>query len=86
MDAGHWTEYCRGVYEQKHDTLHLKGQFCNADMTIKDEKSCFRSGDYEEFFKVSKTSDSLYQFASTSNVIPITARLVKKSSCHPKPI
>jgi len=86
MNAGNWREFCKGIYEQKHDTLHLKGQFCNADYTIKDENSCFRSGDYEEFFKVHKTSDSVAQFASTTNVIPINAHLTKKTSCHPKPL
>ena len=86
MNSGHWTEFCRGTYEQKHDTLHLKGQFCNADMTIKDDKGCFRSGDYEEVFKVSKKSDSQVQFASTSNVIPIDAHLIKRASCHLKPL
>ena len=86
MSSGHWTEYCRGTYDQSHDTLHLKGQFCNADMTIKDDKGCFRSGDYEEIFKVSKKSDSLVQFASTSNVIPIDAHLIKRTSCHIKPL
>jgi hypothetical protein len=86
MKSGQWTEYCKGAYEQKHDTLHLKGQFCNADFTIKDDKGCFRSGDYEEFFKVSKKNDSLVQFASTTNVIPINAHLIKKTSCYPKPL
>jgi hypothetical protein len=86
MNSGHWTEYCRGTYEEKNDTLHLKGQFCNADMTIKDDKGCFRSGDYEEIFKISKKSDSLVEFASTSNVIPINAHLIKRTSCHIKPL
>jgi hypothetical protein len=86
MNSGHWTEYCKGTYDQRHDTLHLKGQFCNADMTIKDDKGCFRSGDYEEFFKVGKKSGSRVQFASTTNVIPINAHLVKRTSCHPKPL
>jgi hypothetical protein len=84
MRSGSWTEYCRGTYEQKHDTLHLKGQFCNADMSIKDDKGCFRSGDYEEVFKVSKKTDSLIQFSSTTNVIPINAHLIKRTSCKPK--
>ncbi len=86
MQSGHWTEYCRGTYDQRHDTLRLKGQFCNPDYTIKDDKGCFRSGDYEEFFKVTKKTDSLVQFASTSSVIPINAHLIKRTSCHPKPI
>jgi hypothetical protein len=86
MNSGHWTEYTKGTYEQKKDTLHLKGQFCNADLTLKDDKGCFRSGDYEEFFKISKKTDSLIQFASTTNVIPINAHLIKRSTCNPKPL
>jgi hypothetical protein len=86
MNSGRWTEYTRGTYEQKHDTLHLKGQFCNADWSLKDDKGCFRSGDYEEFFKVNKKTDSVAQFASTTNVIPINAHLIKRTSCHPKPL
>jgi len=86
MRSGQWTEYVRGTYDQRNDTLHLKGQFCNADMTIKDDKGCFRSGDYEDFFKVHKQTDSLLQFASTSTTIPINARLIKHTTCHVKPL
>jgi hypothetical protein len=86
MRSGRWTEYSKGTYMQEHDTLHVKGQFCNADMSIKDDKGCFRSGDYEDFFKISKQTDSLLQFASTTNVIPIKAHLIKRTSCHPKPL
>jgi hypothetical protein len=86
MNSGHWAEYIKGTYSQKLDTLHLKGEFCNADGSYKDEKGCFRSGDYEEYFKVKQKSDSLIQFASTSNVIPINAHLIKRTSCVPKPL
>jgi len=86
MDSGHWTEYIKGTYQQKNDTLHAKGLFCNKDWTIKDDKGCFRYGDYEEFFKITKNSAGIVQFANTTNVIPINARLIKKYNCHPKPI
>jgi hypothetical protein len=86
MNKGHWDEYIRGTYSQKQDTLHLKGEFCNANLSYKDEKTCFRWGDYEEFFKVKQPKDSLIQFTSTSSVIPIQARLVKRASCIPKPL
>jgi len=76
----------KGTYLQKNDTLHVKGLFCNPDMSIKDDKGCFRYGDYEEFFKVSKKTRALIQLANTTNVIPINARLIKKNTCHPKPI
>ncbi|MCS3732892.1 fumarate hydratase [Mucilaginibacter dorajii] len=86
MGSGHWAEYIKGTYTQKQDTLHLKGEFCTANGGYKDEKTCFRYGDYEEFFKVKQIKDSLIQFTSTSNVIPINARLVKRTNCIPKPL
>jgi hypothetical protein len=86
MGSGRWTEYVRGTYKQSNDTLQLKGIFCNANYSLKKEGGCFRSGIYEEFFKVSKKTDSLIQFSSTSNVIPVKLRLIKKITCHPKPL
>jgi hypothetical protein len=86
MNSGHWSEYVKGSYQQRNDTLHLKGQFCNANYSLKSEGGCFRSGVYEEFFKVGKKTDSLIQFSSTSSVIPINAHLIKRISCIPKPL
>jgi hypothetical protein len=86
MNGGHWSEYIRGTYSQSHDTIHIKGNFCNADYTLKKQIGCFRYGPYEEFFKVAKKTDSLVQFSSTSNVIPVNLRLIKKIICNPKPL
>jgi hypothetical protein len=83
---GKWTEYAKGVYEQKNDTLHVRGLFCNADYSYKDPTGCFRSGVYEETFKVTKKTDSVIQFNPTSSVIPFNARLIKRNTCNPKPL
>lgn len=84
--SGQWTEYAKGVYEQRNDTLHVRGLFCNVDYSYKDPSGCFRSGIYEERFKIVKKSDSLVQFNPTSSVIAINTRLVKRNSCTPKPL
>ncbi|MDB5111700.1 MAG: hypothetical protein JWR67_2814 [Mucilaginibacter sp.] len=86
MNSGHWTEYIRGTYNQRHDTLHLKGIFCNADYTSKDPGGCFRSGMYEDFFKVNKKTDSLLQLTGTTSVIPVNLHLIKSLTCHIKPL
>ncbi|PWK70006.1 hypothetical protein LX99_04659 [Mucilaginibacter oryzae] len=83
---GHWDEFVRGTYSQRQDTLHIKGQFCNADGSYKNEQGCFRFGDYEEYFKLSYPADSAIRLLSTSNVIPINAHLIKRTSCIPKPL
>src|SRR6185312_723413 len=84
--SGHWTEYVKASYEQKHDTLHVRGVFCNKDHSLKDEGGCFRSGVYEEYFKVKSKGDSLMEFAGASSLLPIEARLIKRTTCIPKPL
>jgi len=84
MNAGHWAEYFRGTYEQKNDTLHIKGNFCNADFSLKGPEGCFRSGVYQDAFKVDRKSDSLVVLSSINEVIPVNLRLINKISCTPQ--
>ena len=86
MKSGHWVEYTRGNYGRKNDTLYLKGQFCNPDYSIKEDAGCFRIGVYQEIFKINKLTDSTVQLSSTSGTIPISARLIKRTTCHVKPL
>jgi hypothetical protein len=86
MKSGHWVEYTRGNYGRRNDTLFLKGQFCNPDYTIKDKANCFRIGVYEEIFKINKITDSTIRLSSTSGVIPVDAHLIKRTTCHIKPL
>ncbi|OJW17264.1 fumarate hydratase [Mucilaginibacter sp. 44-25] len=84
--SGHWAEYAKGVYEQKNDTLHVRGLFCNADYSYKDPTGCLRSGVYEEYFKVKKKTDSLISLSPTSGVLQVDLRLIKRTACNPKPL
>jgi len=86
MNKCQWTEYFRGTYVQKNDSLHLKGVFCNADYSLKLEGGCFRMGIYDEYFKIDKKADSLVQLSGTSSVIPVSLRLIKRLNCHVKPL
>jgi len=81
--SGHWTEYVKGSYLQRNDTLHMRGQFCHANYSLKEEGGCFRSGIYEESFKVIKKGDSLVQFLG-SGVIPVELHLTKRAACTQK--
>ena len=86
MNNGRWTEYIRGTYAQQHDTLRLKGFFSNANYTLKKQGGCFRSGVYEEYFKVNTKTDSLLELTGTTTVIPIQIHLTKKLTCNVKPL
>jgi|SRR5579863_1940457 len=83
--SGHWTEYVKGGYQQHGDTLHMRGQFCNANYSLKNEGGCFRSGIYEEIFMVKKKNDSLVSLMGSS-VIAIDLRLKKRTTCTQKPL
>jgi hypothetical protein len=86
MNAGHWTEYVKGSYQQRHDTVFMDGGFCNPDYTLKGDGGCFRTGVYREFFVLKAKKDSAIEFLGSTTVIPIKARLIKKTTCTPKPI
>jgi hypothetical protein len=86
LHSDHWSEYIKGTYRQRNDTLFIKGQFCNPDYSLKEDPGCLLIGVYEDAFKVKKHADSAIQFASTSNIIPINAHLIKRTTCNPKPL
>jgi len=83
--SGHWTEYVKGGYLQHNDTLHMRGQFCHANYSLKEEGGCLRSGIYEESFNVVKKGDSIVQFLGSS-VIPVEVHLIKRTTCTQKPL
>jgi hypothetical protein len=86
MRSGHWTEYVKGSYQQHKDTVRLRGQFCHANFTLKEEGGCFRSGIYDESFQSKKKGDSIIQLYPTSGVIPIEIHLLKRTTCTQKPL
>ncbi|MBS7565412.1 fumarate hydratase [Mucilaginibacter sp. Bleaf8] len=86
MNRGHWTEYAKGRYEQQHDTLMVKGFFCDSKFKIRTEGGCFRSGVYEQLFKVAGHTDSTIQLNNTADVLPVNLHLLKRITCNPKPL
>ncbi len=86
MKSGLWTEYAKGRYTQHQDTLVMKGFFCNADYSLKNLGGCFRAGVYEDYFKTTARTGPAVKFTSTSSVLPIKLRLIKRINCVPKPL
>ncbi|GAB2697445.1 hypothetical protein GCM10027037_21910 [Mucilaginibacter koreensis] len=84
MAHGRWTEYMKGQYIQRNDTLRLRGFFCQANYRLKEPGGCFRTGVYDEYFKVTRKADSLLQLQSTLEVVPLQLHLTKKLDCHPQ--
>ncbi|OCX50382.1 hypothetical protein BEL04_21595 [Mucilaginibacter sp. PPCGB 2223] len=86
MKNGHWFEYAKGSYEVSGDTLHIKGFYANANYTLKDPGGCFNSGVYEDSFKVNKQGDSTLNLQPLGNPVVVKVKLVKRTTCVPKPL
>jgi len=85
MNQGKWKEYVRGKYELLHDTLRVRGLYCNPDFSLKNT-GCFHIGVYEDLFKLQKQSDSLLHVVSFSSTVPFDIHLKIKTVCNPKPL
>ncbi|MVN20149.1 fumarate hydratase [Mucilaginibacter arboris] len=85
MNQGKWKEYVRGKYELHHDTLRVRGLYCNPDFSLKNT-GCFHTGVYEDLFKLQKQTDSLFHVTSFSSTVPFNLRLIKRIACNPKPL
>jgi hypothetical protein len=86
MNKGHWFEYAGATYDQKTDTLHIKGFYCDAKYQLKNPGGCFNSGVYEDTFKLKLKGDSALELLPLSSTIPVKLKLVKRTSCTPKPL
>jgi hypothetical protein len=86
LNRGRWTEYAKGQYEQRNDTLHLRGFFCLANYRLKNTGGCLRAGVYEDYFKIVKQSDSVASLTPTSGVLAANLHLIKRTNCVPKPL
>jgi len=85
MNKHKWKEYVRGKYELHHDTLRVRGLYCNPDFSLKNT-GCFHIGVYEDLFKLQKQSDTLLHVLSFSSTVPFDIHLTKKITCNPKPL
>ncbi len=82
---GNWTEYAKGVYETKKDTLIITATFTKSNFKQK-ISGCYRIGQYIPAFVIRKsTSDSLY-LESLQDHLPLDLALKEKTLCAQKPL
>lgn len=85
FNKGRWTEYAKGIYITRNDTLFLSGTFTKANFKQK-ISGCYRIGQYLETFIVKRTTpDSLY-LESLQQHLPVTLAIKEKITCTPKPL
>lgn len=80
---GQWTEYAKGVYVVRGDSLLVDGQYTRANWRQK-TSGCYRSGQYLPRFKiVQHTADSLI-LENRYDQRPILLRKTATITCIPK--
>jgi len=82
---GTWTEYARGVYLVRNDSLLIESTFTHPDWRQK-LTGCHRIGQFLPRFKLIKhTADSLY-LSSQYYQTPVNLKKTTSISCVPKPL
>ncbi|MEJ7691969.1 fumarate hydratase [Daejeonella sp.] len=85
FNNGRWTEYAKGVYETKKDTLLITATFTKPDFKQK-ISGCYRTGQYLPAFVIKKsTTDTLY-LEGLQEHLPFYLILKERTPCIQKPL
>lgn len=85
FNNGNWTEYAKGIYETKKDTLLISATFTKPDFKQK-ISGCYRIGQYLPAFVIREsTADTLY-LEGLQDHLPLSLVLKERTSCVQKPL
>jgi hypothetical protein len=85
FNNGNWTEYVKGNYLVRNDTLFLAGTFTKSNFKQK-LSGCYRVGQYLPVFLIKNRTDSSVQLQNLQQHLPITLKLKRRIPCNPKPL
>ncbi len=80
---GRWTEYAKGVYVVRDDSLLVDGQYTRANGRQK-ISGCYRSGQYLPRFKIVRYSTDSLVLESRHDQRPLLLRKTADITCIPK--
>ena len=83
FNYGSWTEYAKGIYETKNDTLLITATFTKSNFKQK-ISGCYRIGQYQPAFVIKKSdSDTLY-LEGLQDHLPLNLILKERTLCVQK--
>ncbi len=85
FNGGSWTEYAKGVYETKKDTLLVSATFTKPDFKQK-ISGCYRNGQYLPAFVIRKSSADTLYLEGLQDHLPLNLVLKEKTPCVQKPL
>ncbi|HCN83269.1 MAG TPA: fumarate hydratase [Sphingobacteriaceae bacterium] len=83
FNGGNWSEYAKGTYVFRNDTLYLLGTFTKSNFKQK-ISGCYRIGQYLPVFLVKEHTPGKLIFQDQH--INMTLNLKQKITCDPKPL
>ncbi len=85
FNKGTWTEYAKGTYLLRRDTLYFAGTFTKSNFKQK-LSGCYRIGQYLPIFIVKKHAEEKLYLENINQHLPLTLKLKKRIVCTPKPL
>ena len=85
FNNGRWTEYAKGNYRVKNDSLFIAGTFTKSDFKQK-ISGCYRIGLYLETFIIKDSPANSLQLQSINEHRPVYLNLKNKTTCIPQPL
>lgn len=82
---GKWTEYAKGTYQVRQDTLFLTGTFTKENYKQK-ISGCYRIGQYLPVFVIKNKSEDKIELENLHQHLPVILNIKEKLSCTPKPL
>ena len=82
---GQWTEYAKGVYSLKNDSLWISGTFTKSNFKQK-ISGCYRIGQYLETFIIKNRKSNSLELRSLKEHRPLQFNLKEKITCVQKPV
>ncbi len=85
FNQGSWTEYAKGVYETKDDTLLIKATFTKPNFKQK-ISGCYRIGQYLPAFIIRKSTGDTLNLEGLQDHLPLKLSLKERTVCIQKPL
>lgn len=85
FNNGRWTEYAKGTYHRKLDTLMISATFTKSNFKQK-ISGCYRTGQYLPAFLVKESGPGTLHLENLQDHLPLTLSLREKIICTPKPL
>ena len=85
FNNGNWTEYAKGIYEAKKDTLLITATFTKSNFKQK-ISGCYRIGQYQSAFVIKKSNGDTLYLEGLQDHLPLNLILKERTRCVQKPL